>query len=34
MDNLNKRINVKLVNNAVDYFVSQTKFSTNFIAIH
>ena len=42
MDNLRKRISVKLVNNATDYvkciskpsFVSQKIFSKNFVAIH
>ena len=42
MENLRKRINVKLVNNAKDYvrsiskpsFVSQKIFSKNFVAIH
>ena len=42
MENLRKRINVKLVNNAKDYvryiskpsFVSQKIFSRNFVAIH
>ena len=41
-ENLRKRINVKLVNNAKDYvkcinkpsFVSQKIFSKNFVAIH
>ena len=42
MENLRKRISVKLVNNAKDYvkcigkpsFVSQKIFSENFVAIH
>ena len=42
MENLRKRINIKLVNNAKDYvrciskpsFVSQKIFSKNFVAIH
>ena len=42
MENLRKRMTVKLVNNAKDYvkciskpsFVSQKKFSKNFVAIH
>ena len=42
MENLRKRINVKLVNNAKDYvryiskpsFVSQKIFNRNFVAIH
>ena len=42
MENLNKRINVRLVNNAKDYkkhvsklsFVSQNIFSENFVTIH
>ena len=42
MENLRKRINVKLVNNAKDYvrsiskpsFVSQKMFNKNFVAIH
>ena len=42
MENLRKRINVRLVNNAGDYkeyvsklsFVSQKIFSKNFVAIH
>ena len=42
MENLRKRINVRLVNNAEDYkkyvskpsFVSQNIFSKNFVAIH
>ena len=42
MENLRKRISVKLVNNAKDYvkciskpsFVSQKIFSKNFVAIH
>ena len=42
MENLRKRINVRLVNNAKDYFhytnkrifVSQKTFNKNFIAIH
>ena len=42
MENLRKRINVRLVNNAKDYlkyvskptFVSQKSFSKNFAAIH
>ena len=42
MENLRKRINVRLINNAKDYvkcvskptFVSQKIFSKNFVAIH
>ena len=42
MENLRKRIGIKLVNNAKDYvryiskptFVSQKVFSKNFVAIH
>ena len=42
MENLRKRISVKLINNAKDYvkciskpsFVSQKIFSKNFVAIH
>ena len=42
MENLRKKINVKLVNNGKDYvkyvsrptFVSQKIFSKNFVAIH
>ena len=36
MENLGKRISVKLVNNAKDYvsFVSPKIFSKNFVAIH
>ena len=42
MENLRKRINVRLVNNAKDYvryiskpsFVSQKIFNKNFVAIH
>ena len=42
MENLRKRISVKLVNNAKDYvrsiskpsFISQKIFSKNFVAIH
>ena len=42
MENLRKRISVRLVNNAKDYiryiskpsFVSQKIFSKNFVAIH
>ena len=42
MENLRKRINVKLVHNAKDYvrytskpsFVSQKIFTKNFVAIH
>ena len=42
MENLRKRVSVKLVNNARDYvrhlskpsFVSQKIFSKNFVAIH
>ena len=42
MENLRKRINVRLINNARDYkkyaskpgFVSQKIFSNNFVAIH
>ena len=42
VENLRKRMTVKLVNNAKDYFkciskpsfVSQKKFSKNFVAIH
>ena len=42
MENLRKRVGVKLVNNAKDYvkcirkpsFVSQKIFSKNFVAIH
>ena len=42
MENLRKRINIKLINNAKDYvryiskpsFVSQKIFSKNFVAIH
>ena len=42
MENLRKKISVKLINNAKDYvkciskprFVSQKKFSKNFVAIH
>ena len=42
MENLRKRISVKLINNAKDYvrciskprFVSQKRFSKNFVAIH
>ena len=42
MENLRKRINVRLVNNAKDYFhytnkrifVSQKTFNKNFVAIH
>ena len=42
MENLRKKINVSLVNNAEDYkkyaskpsFVSQKIFSKNFVAIH
>ena len=42
MENLSKRINVRLVNNAKDYkkyvsklsFVSQNIFSENFVTIH
>ena len=42
MENLRKRINVKLINNAKDYvkciskprFVSQKRFSKNLVAIH
>ena len=42
MENVRKRINVKLINNSKDYlrcvskpnFVSQTIFSKNFIAVH
>ena len=42
MENLRKRINVKLVNNSKEYlrsiskpsFVSQKIFSKNFVAIH
>ena len=42
MENLRKRISVKLVNNAKDYvkciskpsFVSQKIFNKNFVAIH
>ena len=42
MENLRKRINIKLFNNAKDYvrsinkpsFVSQKIFSKNFVAIH
>ena len=42
MENLRKRIHVKLVNNSTDYvrcvskpnFISQKIFSKNFIAVH
>ena len=42
MENLRKRINIRLINNARDYkkyaskpgFVSQKIFSKNFVAIH
>ena len=42
MENLRKRISVKLVNNAKDYvrciskpsFISQKTFSKNFVALH
>ena len=42
MENLKKRISVKLINNAKDYvkciskssFISQKIFSKNFVAIH
>ena len=42
MENIRKRINVKLIINSKDYprcvskpnFVSQKKFSKNFIAVH